>query len=609
MLKNLYLLRKAKKQLRGIEDLYLRKKKNLDDGAKKEIEAILSLFRDSIHRKNKEAIQAHLEQAKEISSRWMTRSPIERFFRFFGSLSVALLVAIVIRQMWFELYTIPTGSMRPTLKESDVLIVSKTDFGLNIPLQTAHFYFDPALVKRGSVVVFTGANMDIEDADTVYFGLFPGKKQFVKRLIGKPGDLLYFYGGKIYGIDAQGQVIRDLDFPSLEHIPFIHLDGKVVPSHGQGNQQFGKTSLYQMNQKVAELEAGMFGTVRGTMQIPGVEHYSDLWGMGNYAMARLLTREQLEEIHPKEGSFLPKADLYLELTHHPSLEEARMARDASNRMRPDLGYSVSFLPLNSEHIERIAAQMTTCRFVVEKGVAHRLGFEAQDPFYSRYFPKLDVPDGTYEIQNGTVYRVYTGGFTRALDQSHPLYNKSPKHVQMLYNLGIELFSHYQPAKGIHLQPSRYAYFRDGDLYLLGAPIIFQNEPVLNDFLYREEQREAIATKRHPYFAFKDRKAPFKENGELDLAFLQQYGLKIPDQMYLMLGDNHAMSADSRQFGFVPQDNLKGGVSFLLSPFGSRFGSLKQPAHAYFGFPNVFVWGIALAAVGVYSYRKKKRKLG
>jgi len=106
----------------------------------------------------------------------------------------ALLVAVLIRTMWFELYTIPTGSMRPTLKEQDFLVVSKTDYGINVPLQAAHFYFDPTLVQRGSIIVFNGENMDIEDADTTYFYLFPGKKQFVKRLIGKPGDSLYFYG-------------------------------------------------------------------------------------------------------------------------------------------------------------------------------------------------------------------------------------------------------------------------------------------------------------------------------------------------------------------------------------------------------------------------------
>ena len=57
------------------------------------------------------------------------------------------------------------------------------------------------------------------------FILFPGKKQFIKRMIAKPGDTLYFYGGEIYGIDAKGRELKELRDPEwmqkLEHIPFI----------------------------------------------------------------------------------------------------------------------------------------------------------------------------------------------------------------------------------------------------------------------------------------------------------------------------------------------------------------------------------------------------
>ena len=119
--------------------------------------------------------------------------------------------------------------MRPTLKESDFLVVSKTDFGLNIPLTTSHFYFDPSLVQRGEIVVFTGENMDIADSDTVYFYLFPGKKQFVKRLIAKPGDTLYFYGGKVYGIDEAGRdITSELQLPELDKIDHIINNDNIV---------------------------------------------------------------------------------------------------------------------------------------------------------------------------------------------------------------------------------------------------------------------------------------------------------------------------------------------------------------------------------------------
>ena len=186
----LYTLRKSKKILRQYHRLYRRKAKILDPHAKEKIESHLTSLQTAILKKDSEIADRLAHQLQETSLKLMPRSTWDKLRDFVVAIGFALLVAIVIRQMWFELYTIPTGSMRPTLKESDFLVVSKTDFGLNIPLTTSHFYFDPSLVQRGEIVVFTGENMDIADSDTVYFYLFPGKKQFVKRLIAKPGDTL-----------------------------------------------------------------------------------------------------------------------------------------------------------------------------------------------------------------------------------------------------------------------------------------------------------------------------------------------------------------------------------------------------------------------------------
>lgn len=607
-----YALRKSKKILRQIDQLYRRKAKILDIHAKEKILSHLTRLQASILEKNAPDAKLQSKELQEISLRLMPKGVIEKGRDFILAIGFALAVAVVIRQMWFELYTIPTGSMRPTLKESDFLVVSKTDFGLNVPLTTAHFYFDQDLVKRGSIVVWTGENMDIPDSDTVYFYLFPGKKQFVKRLIGKPGDTLYFYGGGIYGIDANGNELKDLRDPtwfrSLEHIPFIHFDGKVDVSGSQGQGVFSSAVFHQMNQPVAKLTTNAFGLVNGEM-LSSVPQYSDLWGTKNYAMARLLSQEQLDQMHPNAGADLEKGLLYLELTHHPSLKEAHLVRDEMNRVRPDLGTSVSIIPLTQEHLNRIANHMTTCRFIVEKGIAYRYGFEGKNSFYSRFFPKLsDVPDGTYEIQNGKISRVYMGGITREVEKDHPLYRKDPARVQFLYNLGIEFLNQYNPAKNNRAYPSRYAYFRDGALYLLGSPILLKEDPALAAFSKKELQKRSLSTSVHPYLPFEDSGAPLTAEGKIDVDFIRKYGLVIPEKSYLMLGDNHAMSADSRQFGFVPQDNLKGSVSFLFSPPGDRWGRLPQPFQSHSAFPNLFVWGTAMLITAGYAMYRRKTSL-
>jgi signal peptidase I len=608
MIGKYFALRKAKNTWLHVLKLYGRKAKSLDSYNKGILQAYLKNLQGAILRNETDTAHQLSHELAQTAQKLMPRSAFDRVRDFFGKTLFALLVAVLIRTMWFELYTIPTGSMRPTLKEQDFLVVSKTNYGVNVPLQASHFYFDPSLVQRGAVIVFNGENMDIEDADTMYFYLFPGKKQFVKRLIGKPGDTLYFYGGDLYGVDGAGQPINLQEVNRVEHIPFIRFDGKVEAQPAPNsplNGLFSPALLHQMNQPVARLNFSQIGTIQGELLKDPLSHYSDLWGMKHFAMARLLTKAQKEQLYP--NSAVGDGLLYLELTHHPTLQGASLIRDEYNRLRPGLATSVSLLPLQEKHLDAIAAHMTTARFVVKNGVAHRYGWSPRD--LGHYLPRLpQVPDGTYEIQDGTVYKLpFTwlpifGGYAYKVASNHPLYKKSPEQIHLLYNLGIEWLNHYAPSsKAQRLTPSRYAYFKNQALHLMGGPVLAKDDPILLDFHKREAEKKSISTTVNPYF-------PFADAGPPSLDEIKKHGLRIPDKMYLALGDNHAMSADSRQFGFVPEDNLKGSVSFLFSPPGERLGRAPQPAHPFLTLPNIVIWTafLLISAIAAFCNRRKLR---
>ena len=614
---SLYTLNKMKRVLRQMHRLYWRKAKTLDSSSKERIQSHLTSLQTAILQKDAPIAAQIGEQLMITANRHMPRTLWDKTRDFVGAIAFALLVAVAIRTMWFEPYTIPTGSMRPTLKEGDFLVVSKTDYGINVPLRPAHFYFDTSLVQRGGIFVFSAENMDIADADTTYFYLFPGKKLFVKRLLGKPGDTLYFYGGQIYGIDAQGKDITALRNPGwmqeLEHIPFIRFDGKVETS-GFKQGVFNTSTFYQMNKPIAKMSINQIGMVNGEMIAgkgkPALSQFSDLWGFKNYAMARLLTPEQAKQFYPGSTQDIGKGILYLELNHHPSLQNGSVTRDESNRLRPDLGTHTSLMAMTQEHINTIARNLITCRFVVDKGVAYRYGMNVKNPSAVSYLPRLpDVPDGTYEIQDGIAYKVLWGGATKQLPLDHPLYRNDPERVQLLYNLGIEFVTFYSPAKNNRVHPSRYAYYLKNDLYLFGVPIVHKEDPEMTLFLKKEYQKQSMSTSVRPYLPFDDSGPPLTAEGKIDVDFIRKYGLVVPEKMYLALGDNHAMSADSRQFGFVPEDNIRGGPSFLFWPPGSRWGSLSQPPFPHLTFPNLFVWcgAIAIAIGSSYYMRRRLQK--
>jgi signal peptidase I len=616
-----YSLKKSKHIFFVTAKKFEKGKKSLALAEQQKIGALLEDLQKALLNKDKMQASEAAKLLKEASKNLLKKSLIEKAADLLIALSVALAVAIVVRQMWFEFYEIPTGSMRPTFKEQDRLVVSKNQFGINIPLTPDQFYFDPQEVKRGGIVVFTGEDMDIQDVDTLYFYLFPGKKQYIKRLIGKPGDTLYFYGGKLYGVDSQGNdLYKELNpegLNSIDHVPFIYFEGRVVTPRIAQNRVCTSTHIYQMNELVAKLSLSPTNKIESELvaqeepnKESNIKSYEDLWGFKNYAMARILTKkEYLLSVKGNNLENLPPSEYYLELIHSPNLKNASMQRDLMGRMRPTLGVYHSFIALDEAHMKELYDHLYTARFIVDKeGYARRYGYN-KGSYSKQHLIKLEgVAPGMYEFYYGKAYRIEFQGVARELPPSHPIYTFTKEKAYNLFNLGIEFDTRFlAEASYPGLYPSRYAFYRDGDLYLLGAPIFKKQESLLIDFVKQEKIKQAHSAS---YLPFIDMKAPLKEDGTLDVNKVLTYGVKVPKGHYLVLGDNYAMSADSRDFGFVPAQNLRGVPDFIFWPPGSRFGSPNQPPYPLFTTSRVMIWIIGGISFSVYSlwHRRKYQQL-
>ena len=107
----------------------------------------------------------------------------------FKTLMGALIIAIVIRSLLFQPFYIPSSSMEPTLLVGDRIFVSKYTYGYS----KHSFPFSPNLSnnrffskipKRGDLVVFK------TPADN--------RTDYIKRLIGMPGDTIQFVNGNLF---------------------------------------------------------------------------------------------------------------------------------------------------------------------------------------------------------------------------------------------------------------------------------------------------------------------------------------------------------------------------------------------------------------------------
>ena len=633
MSSTVYSLRKSRHIFQWANGQYRKHWRKLSREKLKELEGSLEQLDEALVSSNRAEASAIAQAVEEFGAEHLNFRAFGAFFKeLIFAAGIALLIAVVVRQMWFELYQIPTGSMRPTFKETDHLLVSKTSFGINVPLQPQHLYFDPDLVKRTGVVVFTAENLDVPDADTTYFWLFNAKKRYIKRMIGKPGDSLYFYGGKIYGVDRDGNdltVLRDSPWmENLEHIPFDTFDGRITYQSPEKQEPHQESWLFShTNLPIGKLSWTKDGRTTGELlsergRVPEeplaalephdrLKSYSDFWGMQNFAMCRLLTADQVRRFTDHRLHEVGEGTLYLELFHTPGLTYPvpEIRRSRGNGFVRVLTPFSTLIPLQKQHLEGMMDHMYTARFSIKDGKGYQ--YTDGNVIPSNMAPSFpNLPDGMFEFYHGEALQIGWMGSPTVLAEDHPLYSYDPTHIQKFFNLGVQMYRPYEPLrKEQPFLPKRYAYFRDGDLYLMGAPILTKDDPTLIAFVEKEELREKAGGSQS-YIAFKDRGAPLLEDGSIDKEFVRTFGLRVPDKHYFALGDNHAMSADSRYFGFVPEDNLRGTPIVTIWPWDDRLGRPPQVDYPCLTVPRMMVWGvIATICLGFYAcHHRRKRRL-
>lgn len=134
----------------------------------------------------------------------------ESWFKEWGRTIVwALVIAVIIRSFLFQPFNIPSASMIPTLLVGDFLFVTKFSYGYS----KHSFPFSPPILsgramegepQRGDVVVFKTPQDNRTD--------------FIKRVIGLPGDRVQMIDGVLYlnGDAVPRERVKD----------FIHTDAR-----------------------------------------------------------------------------------------------------------------------------------------------------------------------------------------------------------------------------------------------------------------------------------------------------------------------------------------------------------------------------------------------
>jgi signal peptidase I len=133
------------------------------------------------------------------------------------SIIIAVILALVIRTFVVQAFKIPSGSMEDTLAIGDHILVNKFIYGSKIPFADKRVLKirDP---RRGDVIVFEYP----EDPS----------KDFIKRVIGTPGDEIEVRDKKVY---VNGKL--------YENLHEVHKEMDLIPREQNPRDNFGPVKV------------------------------------------------------------------------------------------------------------------------------------------------------------------------------------------------------------------------------------------------------------------------------------------------------------------------------------------------------------------------------
>ena len=144
------------------------------------------------------------EQVEQELER-LSREPIVTEYA--KSFFPVLLFVLTLRSFLFEPYQVPTGSMIPTIKIGDFILVNKFAYGLRLPVLGTKI-LDVGEPQRGEIMVFIPPHVN---------------QYFIKRVIGLPGDTIRYENQRL---SVNGELVPE------EFVSAVSVDTGIGPLDG-----------------------------------------------------------------------------------------------------------------------------------------------------------------------------------------------------------------------------------------------------------------------------------------------------------------------------------------------------------------------------------------
>ena len=208
----------------------------------------------------------------------------------FKTIFFALLIALVLRILLFQPFTIPSASMEPNLSEGDYIVVSKWTYGYSkhsIPLSPPLFNGRIMLPlvshepRRGDIVVFKLPRDNSTD--------------YIKRLIGLPGDRIQMIDNVLF---INGTAVRDVemsrqDVQNLYGTQTVIQMRETLPEGREINIQDWGPGNISDNTPVFEVPAGHYFMIGDNRDNSQDSRYDESAGVGYVPAENLIGKAEI----------------------------------------------------------------------------------------------------------------------------------------------------------------------------------------------------------------------------------------------------------------------------------------------------------------------------
>lgn len=152
----------------------------------------------------------HIEEQAGTKKKSRLRENVE-------AVLIAILLALFIRSFVVQAFKIPSGSMKPTLQIGDHILVNKFTYGVDLPFT--------------DITIIPGGQPERRDIIVFEYPVEPDK-DFIKRVIGVPGDVVEIKNKDVY---VNGE--------RLEQGYTMHTENHIIPGEKAERDNFGPVTV------------------------------------------------------------------------------------------------------------------------------------------------------------------------------------------------------------------------------------------------------------------------------------------------------------------------------------------------------------------------------